>query len=328
MEEVLLGELVCPNCLRNLRGPSPSDDVLAYCKACGECFQCPASWSGVVCNRIAYSNPNASLHLQEGETGPLQESAPKASVAILKLSNYLPEATGLGVLQKVYRTSWSASISLLIISCILVVASSLIVYEALVNGGKNIPSKAIFIVIIAPVILVLALFQALKNIFLRQTLLLFSAGVLRMQLGNVHVFRWDQMVRMFQKSPEFYSIEFENGRFLAFDDLESESQKMLRERVDQEIQQRLLPLAIEKYNHGSNVEFGKLAVSQEGLTFKDKLLLWNEVERLGLDPRNNFIVTKKGGLLLWASVPVKTIPNFVIFQSLVERHVRFIYYTV
>jgi hypothetical protein len=57
------------------------------------------------------------------------------------------------------------------------------------------------------------------------------------------------------------------------------------------------------------------------LAVNGRTLSWAEVNLVFIDSERNLKIGKRGSLLLWASVPVRKIPNIAVFRALVERHI-------
>jgi hypothetical protein len=79
-----------------------------------------------------------------------------------------------------------------------------------------------------------------------------------------------------------------------------------------------LPIALEKFNSGANVEFGPLVVSNDGLSNRIDLVPWNQITRISIDG-GVITINKQGKLLSWQKIRASTIPNLLVFLRLVEH---------
>jgi hypothetical protein len=88
--------------------------------------------------------------------------------------------------------------------------------------------------------------------------------------------------------------------------------------IQNETFKRLMPRAIETYNGGGTLRYGRLSVNQAGISNGKETIPWVQVK--GIQISNGFIVVKKEGKwLTWANVSVAQTPNFFIFLALVDR---------
>jgi hypothetical protein len=78
-----------------------------------------------------------------------------------------------------------------------------------------------------------------------------------------------------------------------------------------------LPKAIVLFNAGQTVSFGPLKVTPAGLSSGTDLVPWAEVQ--GVATTHGFVQVKKAGKwLAWKTVPVAKIPNYFVFDALVQ----------
>ena len=86
----------------------------------------------------------------------------------------------------------------------------------------------------------------------------------------------------------------------------------------------LLPRAIAAYHSGATLPFGKLSVSQAGISNGKQTLPWSDLNQLTL--RNGYVlITRKGKMLRWTSTPISATPNLYVLTALVgyiQRGVR------
>jgi hypothetical protein len=78
-----------------------------------------------------------------------------------------------------------------------------------------------------------------------------------------------------------------------------------------------LPKAIDLFNSGQPVSFGPLSVSRTGITDGDQILPWNEIEWVRTYS-GKVSVKKSGKWLAWGKADVSQIPNYFVFNALVQ----------
>lgn len=69
---------------------------------------------------------------------------------------------------------------------------------------------------------------------------------------------------------------------------------------------------------GSTITFGPLSVSQQGVSNGKELLPWYQIKGIEIQ-RGTVMVKKEGKRLNWSSVRVPQIPNFFVFNALVDH---------
>lgn len=77
-----------------------------------------------------------------------------------------------------------------------------------------------------------------------------------------------------------------------------------------------LPIAEARYNRGESIEFGVLAINQEGLKIRDKKISWEEIT--GVKIANGSLIIKFNKNKDWVE-PVNRIPNLVLFLMLINE---------
>jgi hypothetical protein len=80
----------------------------------------------------------------------------------------------------------------------------------------------------------------------------------------------------------------------------------------------LLPKAIEAYTAGAPVAFGDLILSQQGISKGGKMLPWNLYQSTQLSG-GYVLIRQQGKTLRWASVPIRKLPNPLVFVGLIEH---------
>jgi hypothetical protein len=80
----------------------------------------------------------------------------------------------------------------------------------------------------------------------------------------------------------------------------------------------LLPQYVAAFNAGQTVRFGPLLVSPQGIAAGDKSVLWSEIDRV--QTSHGYVSVRKAGKWLsWKSVGVSQIPNYFVFNELVNN---------
>lgn len=87
--------------------------------------------------------------------------------------------------------------------------------------------------------------------------------------------------------------------------------------LEQRVTQDQLPKAIARFNAGEAVVFGPLTVSRAGITAGAKALSWNEVKKV-TTTSGTVALWKTGKWMAWKTVSVGQIPNYFVFNALVQ----------
>jgi hypothetical protein len=163
----------------------------------------------------------------------------------------------------------------------------------------------------------------------KQRVLLSTNGFAIIRGNRKTVYVWDDILTQYQKitdhyvndvhtgTTHVYTMECADGGKLVFKD-SLKNVKRLGEAIADEIMRRELPRALEDYDAGRVVNFGKLSVSKKGLTYGDSFLPWKEVQ--GVQIADGYIsVSKKGKWLNWCSIGAPSVPNLFVFLALVDE---------
>jgi hypothetical protein len=158
--------------------------------------------------------------------------------------------------------------------------------------------------------------------------LLFPDGLAYTARGKTEICRWDEIDAITQQVTKHYTNGIYTGTThvytvrragkpdLKFNDA-LQNVELLGNEIQQEVYRRLLPRAIQTYNAGGVVQFGKLSVSQQGLSNGKETIPWPEVKGVKLD-KGVISVSKQGKWLNWASATVAQTPNIFVFTALVD----------
>lgn len=147
--------------------------------------------------------------------------------------------------------------------------------------------------------------------------------------------RWDDVASVIQRvfqmryygipvyTSHTYTLVMLDGGKLKVDDAFGKVGK-LGDSIQRLSANALLPRAIAAYNSGATLPFGKLGVSQAGISNGKETLPWSDLNQLTL--RNGYVlITRKGKMLRWTSTPISATPNLYVLTALVsyiQRGVR------
>jgi hypothetical protein len=147
--------------------------------------------------------------------------------------------------------------------------------------------------------------------------------------GRRKVYHWDDIICQYQKitdnyvngvyrnTSHVYTMECANGERIVFNDSLKKVEK-LGDAIAEVITQRELPLALEDYDAGRLVSFGKLGVSKKGLTYGESFLSWKEIKGVQI-AEGSISVSKKGKWFNWCSIDAAKVPNLFVFLALVDE---------
>lgn len=157
--------------------------------------------------------------------------------------------------------------------------------------------------------------------------LVFPDGLVHIRGAKTNVFRWDEIESVWQRAQKArptsraiyraYTIADRNGRKAVFTG-DFVGVQALGDTIQREVSERLLPHALEAFEAGETVRFGKLSLSHEGLSNDRETIPWDQVEEVKLE-RDIITVRKEGTWLSWANVTVGGTPNVLVFLTLVDR---------
>ncbi len=97
--------------------------------------------------------------------------------------------------------------------------------------------------------------------------------------------------------------------------------KQLGEYIQAQVMNIMLPRAIETYNSGGTLEFGRLNLSQAGISNGKEVIAWNQIKNVKVW-RGRLRIEKVGKLqwLGWANtIAVARVSNFWLFTTLVDN---------
>ena len=158
--------------------------------------------------------------------------------------------------------------------------------------------------------------------------LVFPDGLTYTVRGATEIVRWEDVTEVLQQITKHYTNGVYTGTThiytvrrvsqpeLKFNDA-FKNVEQLGNTIQQESYKRLLPRAIATYNAGGILHFGKLSVSQQGLSNGKEMLPWSDIKGIKLD-KGVIAVSKQGKWLNWTTTSVAQTPNIFVFTALVD----------
>lgn len=111
----------------------------------------------------------------------------------------------------------------------------------------------------------------------------------------------------------------DDGALFAFNNGRLNDVEELAGRIYAQVRDRFLAPALAAYSAGDPVEFGPIAIDRTGLTYRGEHLTWTQIVEAGPDAESDFVVRKQGKVYAWCELSTKHIPNFWIFQELLDQ---------
>ena len=185
------------------------------------------------------------------------------------------------------------------------------------------------IYILGPLLLlagIMLVVRAYRNLGLY--VLVFPEGVVRVRRGDVQAFFWEEITKLWQKRNAFnwayafhgalvFAVQRADGGGVSFDDSLPELRE-LGQILQRETLLHLLPKALDAYDAGHTVDFGKVRMSQRGLGQEADSLSWREVKSILLN-ESELTVFKKSKWGHWLHTSVSEVPNFHVLRALIEQ---------
>jgi hypothetical protein len=127
----------------------------------------------------------------------------------------------------------------------------------------------------------------------------------------------DALGSMLDGSLSVYTLKTTSGERFVLDSF-LRDHAILGAAIRRETTFRFLPQVLHAYNREGRVEFGKLAISLEGLSKRSKMLPWYDVGCVVVE--NGFVLVKKrNGRLAWLGVRMSKVPNVYVYLTLVQK---------
>ena len=153
----------------------------------------------------------------------------------------------------------------------------------------------------------------------------FEEGIAYRQRGQAGQFRWSELAAVYQNISKthkgtltaIFNIILKDDTKLKFDQTYKDIRKLgivLQEQVAVHRYQEFW----DAYQNGSTLPFNLIKLSKAGLTARDNLLPWDEVDTLDFH-FHIATVHKKGRKLRWEQVNISLLPNVILLTRLLSR---------
>jgi hypothetical protein len=141
--------------------------------------------------------------------------------------------------------------------------------------------------------------------------------------GKTELVRWDEVETVRQAITRVQhtftvrscTLQLKDGSKYTFNNALRNVGELIH-TTQREVTPRLLSRLNEQYRAGQVVRFGKLAISEAGISHGRKTLPWDQVGSASVS-KGVVTIRKRGRLLKWASIDVAQIPNFFVFAHMV-----------
>jgi hypothetical protein len=157
----------------------------------------------------------------------------------------------------------------------------------------------------------------------------YTDGLISITRQGTDIFPWNQIATTWQQvtknytngiysgTTHVYIIQRRDGLKAVFNDAIGKVES-LGDTIRQETLKYLVPQALEAFAAGQQLYFGKLLISQQGISNGVETVPWSEVKSVSL---NNGVITvsREGKWLAWSNVSVSQTPNVFIFLALVDQ---------
>ncbi len=215
----------------------------------------------------------------------------------------------------------------LVLGVVLILVGAGIIAFSLFVGLAHIHSW--HIVLLGPLAFVAGvrmIVRAYRNLGLR--VVVFPEGVVRVRGDDVQAFFWEDIARVWQKKNSMtwayalhgalvFQVQRTDGTEIVFDDslpgLNQLGGILLRETLP-----HLLPRALEAYDEGHALDFGKLRVSARGWGQSADSVSWQNVKSITLT-ETEITIVKKNKWGAWLHATVSDFPNFHVFRAVVQQ---------
>lgn len=172
---------------------------------------------------------------------------------------------------------------------------------------------------------VMLLVRAFRNRGLR--VLLFPEGLVRVQRGNALAFWWEEIEQVWQKKSggshwighSWWNlmVQAADGRRMTFDDSLPRLPQLVQ-IVRRESLVFLWPRYLADFETGKILDFGKLRISQRGLSYGKETLPWANLQKAKVQGAQ-LLIYKKGKWTHSLSFTVSDIPNFHVLLALMAQ---------
>jgi hypothetical protein len=166
--------------------------------------------------------------------------------------------------------------------------------------------------------------------------LVFPEGLVRVQGTHVEAFFWDEVRTVLQRKNVGHWARFAHGKYvftvhrhgggeLHFDDALPDVRR-LGDLIRRESLRHLLPAALEAYEAGQPLPFGRVQLSRQGLRYGTEWVPWEKVREVNVT-EDRLTIHKAGNWLPWCVVLVADVPNLHVFEALARRELAARFHT-
>lgn len=196
-----------------------------------------------------------------------------------------PEVSSLGPARDVYPVSGVLQIICWVVGVLGVVVAAAIPVLLVVAPPKGDSSAMGVALAVSVVFLVCGVALIGWAVYSRGLcVIVFDDALVKLYRGRTDVYRWDDIkaVReVVHPVGNRYRITTNDGRHLRLN-YQIKNINTLGEAIMARVMDRLQPRALRQLEQGGTVNFGPLGVSREGLTYKDRHLPWEDVDRVSV----------------------------------------------
>jgi hypothetical protein len=161
---------------------------------------------------------------------------------------------------------------------------------------------------------------------------LHEGGLAHTHYGKERLIPWDEIRTVkqdineiyrdgvYQTTTYLYTLELNDGTRIKYSNYRLQKVEKLGSAIMDQTSQVIFPRAMKQFEKGKVVDFGPLGVSRDGLHYGSSLLEWEDVE--GVKIHEGYItMRKRGKWLRWCNIAASSIPNLLVFLSLVNQTV-------
>jgi len=217
-----------------------------------------------------------------------------------------------------------ATLSNTIYGVVLLVLGGLSLAAFVTDTKNNLPFAFIGLIflIAAAVLLVVS---ALNS---RNKVQAYQEGLVVMRGSQSEAIPWNAVTNFYQRVVRYrysliitytvrrYIVERADGKRFTFSQYKNIAR--LGEIISQQTATRKLPQAQAAYQAGQTLTFGKMSLSQAGLSNGRETIPWSEVSGVRV-VNGAIVISRQGKRLAWASAAVATTPNPQVFITLVQN---------
>lgn len=157
---------------------------------------------------------------------------------------------------------------------------------------------------------------------------LFERGFTIARVGKTTAARWEDIASVTQKivrvrsygipvwTSHVYTLSLANGETVRVNNAFGKTGK-LGDTIQQMSANALLPRAIASFHGGASLPFGRISLSQAGISNGRETVPWNNINQLTLRD-GKVVITRKDRRLTWVTIPVAKTPNIYVLTALVS----------